>query len=162
MGHSAVETGLLMTPWPLAIAVMAPIAGRLADRYPAGLLGGVGLAIWPPGSRCSRLFPVPAALRPRSSGAWRCAASASGSSSRPTTTRFSRSAPRARSGAAGGMLSTSRLAGQTLGAAGVAILFRAYPAEGSRMALYVAAALALSASLVSLVRLAPLKEDPGS
>ncbi|MFZ1904618.1 MAG: hypothetical protein WAU56_04420, partial [Steroidobacteraceae bacterium] len=59
-----------------------------------------------------------------------------------------------------GMLSSARLVGQTLGAAGVAILFRANPAEGSRIALYVAAALALSASLVSLVRLTPLKEDP--
>ena len=39
-------------------------------------------------------------------------------------------APRARSGAAGGMFATARLLGQTLGAAGVAILFRAYPAVG--------------------------------
>jgi DHA2 family multidrug resistance protein-like MFS transporter len=63
------------------------------------------------------------------------------------------SAPRARSGAAGGMLSTSRLVGQTLGAAGVAILFRAYPATGSNLALCAAAGLALFASLVSMVRL---------
>ena len=39
IGYSAVETGLLITPWPLATAVLAPIAGRLSDRYPAGLLG---------------------------------------------------------------------------------------------------------------------------
>ena len=44
LGRSAVETGLLMTPWPLMTAVTAPIAGRLADRHSAGLLGGVGLA----------------------------------------------------------------------------------------------------------------------
>jgi len=43
LGHSAVATGLLMTPWPLALAVAAPLAGRLADHYPAGILGGLGL-----------------------------------------------------------------------------------------------------------------------
>ena len=43
LGYSAVTTGLLMTPWPAVVAVMALIAGRLADRYPPGLLGGVGL-----------------------------------------------------------------------------------------------------------------------
>ncbi len=45
LGYSAVETGLLMTPWPIGVGVAAPLAGWLADRYPAGLLGGVGLAV---------------------------------------------------------------------------------------------------------------------
>src|SRR5256714_1301277 len=43
LGHSAVATGLFMTPWPLALAVAAPLAGRLADRHAAGLLRGLGL-----------------------------------------------------------------------------------------------------------------------
>ena len=43
LGLSQVTTGLLMTPWPLAIAVVAPIAGHHSDRYPAGILGGIGL-----------------------------------------------------------------------------------------------------------------------
>ncbi len=43
LGLGQVRTGLLMTPWPLAVAVIAPFTGRLADRYPAGLLGGAGL-----------------------------------------------------------------------------------------------------------------------
>ncbi|TXM81383.1 MFS transporter, partial [Methylobacterium sp. WL122] len=42
---SGTQTGFLMTPWPIAIAAMAPISGRLADRYPPGLLGGVGLGL---------------------------------------------------------------------------------------------------------------------
>jgi DHA2 family multidrug resistance protein-like MFS transporter len=66
-------------------------------------------------------------------------------------------APRSRSGAAGGMLSTARLLGQTLGAAGVAILFRAYPANGSNIALCAAAAISLAAALVSVSR---LKDEP--
>ncbi|NWM39921.1 MFS transporter, partial [Escherichia coli] len=39
------ETGLFMTPWPLIVGLMAPIAGRLSDRYAPGLLGGIGLVI---------------------------------------------------------------------------------------------------------------------
>src|SRR5262249_20159026 len=61
LGRGAVATGLLMTPWPLATAVAAPIAGRLADRYPAGILGAVG----PAGSGAGRgsRGRLPGALR---------------------------------------------------------------------------------------------------
>ena len=45
LGLSQVTTGLLITPWPLAIAVVAPISGHYSDRYPAGILGGIGLGI---------------------------------------------------------------------------------------------------------------------
>ena len=44
-GLSPIEIGMLITPWPAALVIIAPIAGRLADRYPAGLLGGLGLAV---------------------------------------------------------------------------------------------------------------------
>ena len=43
--RTQVETGFFMTPWPLVVAVMAPIGGRLSDRYPVGILGGLGLAL---------------------------------------------------------------------------------------------------------------------
>src|SRR6202012_959009 len=36
---SPLETGMIITPWPLATAIAATISGRLADRYPAGVLG---------------------------------------------------------------------------------------------------------------------------
>jgi DHA2 family multidrug resistance protein-like MFS transporter len=156
LGHSAVETGLYMTPWPVALALTAPVAGRLADRYPAGLLGGLGLLTMSAGLALLAFFPA--------SGTawgfiWRMAVCGFGFGlfQSPNNRAILSSAPRVRSGAAGGMLSTSRLVGQTLGAAGVAILFRAYPATGSNLALCAAAALALFAALVSMVRLTGLR-----
>lgn len=45
LGRSEVETGLLLTPWPLATMVMAPLAGYLIERFHAGLLGALGMVI---------------------------------------------------------------------------------------------------------------------
>jgi DHA2 family multidrug resistance protein-like MFS transporter len=153
VGHTAAETGLLMTPWPLGVALAAPIAGRLADRYPAGILGSVGLLAMASGLTLLVFFPhdgTPADL------IWRMALCGLGFGffQSPNNRTLLSSAPRARAGAAGGMLATARLLGQTLGAAGVAIVFRAYPGKGSNLALGVAAAIALTAAVVSATRLA--------
>ncbi len=160
LGHSAVETGLYMTPWPLALALAAPLAGRLADRHAAGLLGGLGLAAMAVGLLLLAFFPAGGSA---SGFVWRMALCGAGFGffQAPNNRTLITSAPRARSGAAGGMLSGARLLGQSLGAAGVAILFRAYAEAGSNFALHAAAALALAAALVSLVRLAgPAEEKP--
>ena len=44
LGRSAVETGLLLTSWPVVTAAMAPVAGPLSDRHPPAILGGIGMA----------------------------------------------------------------------------------------------------------------------
>lgn len=152
LGYSAVETGLFMTPWPLALAFAAPLAGRLADRHAAGMLGGLGLLVMAAGLMLLAFFPAsgtPAGF------VWRMALCGVGFGffQAPNNRTIMVSAPRARSGAAGGMLSAARLLGQTLGAAGVAILFRAYAAAGSNFALCLAALLALTGAVVSIVRL---------
>src|SRR5207253_6089779 len=112
LGRSAVETGLLMTPWPLAVGVAAPIAGRLADRYPAGALGGLGLAVFATG------LALLSTIHPGASNldiAWRMAVCGLGFGffQSPNNRAMVSSAPLHRSGAAGGMLATARLLGQT-------------------------------------------------
>jgi len=40
------QSALLFTPWPLVIVIIAPISGRLADRYSSGRLAVIGLTIF--------------------------------------------------------------------------------------------------------------------
>jgi DHA2 family multidrug resistance protein-like MFS transporter len=150
--RSAVETGLLMTPWPLAVGLAAPIAGRLADRYPAGLLGGAGLAVFSIGlALLSGLGPQHDML----DVAWRMIVCGLGFGlfQSPNNRAMVASSPRERSGAAGGMLATARLLGQTLGTVVMAVLFQLGMAHPTTIALAVAAALAAVGAIVSLLRL---------
>jgi len=120
-GLSPAEIGLQMTPWPAAVVVMAPIAGRLADRYSAGILGGVGLALMLTGLVLTALMPATASW---GDVAWRLALCGAGFGlfQSPNNRMLIGSAPPDRAGAGSGMLSTSRLVGQTTGSALVAVV----------------------------------------
>lgn len=152
MGHGAVATGLLMTPWPLAVAVTAPIAGRLADRYAAGALGGLGLAVFAVG------LGLLATIHPGASDldiCWRMAVCGLGFGffQSPNNRAMVGSAPLHRSGAAGGMLATARLLGQTFGALSTAVFFHFAGTRATTVALLTASGVAAAAALVSLLRL---------
>jgi DHA2 family multidrug resistance protein-like MFS transporter len=152
LGRSAVATGLLMTPWPVAVGLAAPIAGRLADRWRAGLLGGVGLAVFAAGLALLALAPHDAS---DADVTWRMALCGAGFGffQAPNNRAIVASAPRPRSGAAGGMLATARLLGQTLGASAMAVLFHLHGARPTHVALAAAGAVAAVAAAVSLLRL---------
>ena len=149
--RSQVQTGLLITPWPLAVGVAAPLAGSLADRYPSAILSGVGLAILAAGLGCLALTPADAGGWDI---AWRMALCGLGFGffQAPNNRTMLSTAPIERSGAAGGVLATARLTGQTLGATLVAILFRVSD-HGASLALGAGAGFAALAALISSVRL---------
>ncbi|QGZ54140.1 MFS transporter [Paraburkholderia acidiphila] len=154
LGFSQVDTGLLMTPWPLVIIGAAPLSGALSDRYPAGMLGGIGLALFALGLlSLATLGAHPTVF----DICWRMALCGVGFGvfQSPNNRQILSSAPRERSGGASGMLGTARLTGQTLGAALVALIFGIAPQHGPTVALYVATAFSAVAAVVSLLRLMP-------
>jgi MFS transporter, DHA2 family, multidrug resistance protein len=160
LGRSQVETGLLLTPWPLAVAVIAPFTGRLADRYPAGLLGGCGLAVMATGLL---LLGLLSAHPSAADIAWRMLICGVGFGffNTPNNRAILTAAPPTRAGAASGMQATSRLLGQSMGAALVALMFGLFPLAGTRHSLIVAACAAAGAAAVSFVRLAqPARPGP--
>jgi DHA2 family multidrug resistance protein-like MFS transporter len=154
LGHSAVATGLLMTPWPAIVAVMALIAGRLADRYPPGLLGGLGLVALSCGMASLALLPAGASTLDI---VWRTGLCGAGFGffQAPNLKALMSSVPPRRSGGASGVVATARLLGQTLGAGLVALCFHLAPAHAPQVALGLGAAFALAGSVASVLRLLP-------
>ncbi len=115
-----VETGFLITAWPLVVAIAAPIAGRLSDRYPAGILGGVGLSLMSVGFITLVFLPSEPSVFDI---VWRlmlCGIGFGGFQS-PNLKAILSSAPANRSGGASGVVAMGRLIGQTIGAALVAL-----------------------------------------
>lgn len=151
LGYSPVETGLLMTPWPAAVMLTAPVAGRLADRYPVGLLCVIGLALKLTGLVALALLPGHPPLLLILALMALCGLGF-GLFQAPNNRAIIGSAPRARSGGAGGMQGTARLLGQTMGAALTALVFGVFP-QGIAPALLMAAGFDGLAVAVSLFRI---------
>lgn len=150
LGMTAAHSGLLLTAWPISVALTAPVAGRLSDRMSAGLLGAIGLAILATGL----LFLL---LIDRQTGDLAIALHFAvcgmgfGLFQSPNNRTMISAAPRSRTGAASGMLGTGRLLGQTGGASVVALVLTVSSAPYSTV-LWCAAALAAVACLVSFSR----------
>ncbi|KAA5608667.1 MFS transporter [Rhodovastum atsumiense] len=129
MGRSQAEAGLMMTAWPVAVAVVAPLSGWLSDRASAGLLGGIGLMVMTLGLALLATMPADASL---AAVTWRMALAGVGTAlfQSPNNRQMLSAIPREQSGAGSGILATARLLGQTGGAALVSLVFALTEAAG--------------------------------
>jgi MFS transporter, DHA2 family, multidrug resistance protein len=151
--RTQVETGFLMTPWPAVVAFMGPIGGRLSDRHPAGILGGIGLALLCVGMVLMATLPAAPGVV---NIVWRMAFCGFGFGffQTPNIKTLMSSAPADRSGSASGIVATARLTGQTIGAALAALCFGLADREGATLALALGAGFAALGSVMSFLRLA--------
>ena len=152
LGRSVLESGLLISLWPLAVGVTAPLAGRLSDCYPAGILGGIGLGVFSLGLLAQSLL----GSNPSTAAILVCMAvcgAGFGFFQSPNNRTLVNAAPRERSGAAGGMLATARLLGQSAGAVAVAAGFHQLGVGSAHLLLRAAAVAAEIAAVISLLRM---------
>lgn len=151
LARSAAETGLLLTPWPIATAIAAAVSGRLADRFDPGRLSAIGLALFSAGLLALVFLP---ASPSDADLVWRLALAGFGFGlfQTPNNKILITSAPRERSGGASGIQSTARLVGQSLGVALVAVMLGLVSEQPLRAALMLAAALAAAGIVPSLLR----------
>ncbi|WP_426442564.1 MFS transporter [Bradyrhizobium genosp. P] len=151
LGLSVVETGLLMTPWPLATVVMTPIAARLCSRGNLSLIAGCGLLTMASGLVLTGyLVPTSSYLNI----VWRLGLAGLGFGlfQLPNNTLIIGAAPAERVGSAGGLLATARLLGQTVGAAVAAVILSICGSAGSPLGLKLAGAAAVLAAIISVLR----------
>ena len=153
LGMSETRTGFMMTPWSVVVAFMAPIAGRLCEKYSPGLLGAIGLITLAVGM---------ALMATVSSGNQHIVAieifmvicgAGFGFFQSPNQKAIMSSAPRERGSGASGVVATARLIGQATGAALVAFTFSFAGDQGPTLALVLGAAFAAVGGIASLSRL---------
>ncbi len=114
--YSAQDAGLLLTPLPLTLAVVAPFSGALADRVGTRWLAACGLAV-----ACAGLVAISALGA--SSSAWETSASlilvglGQALFQSPNNSALMGAAPRAQQGQAAGFLATGRVVGQSMSVA---------------------------------------------
>jgi DHA2 family multidrug resistance protein-like MFS transporter len=160
LGYSQVEAGFLITPWPVTLAVMTLVAAPMADRVSPGLLGGAGLLVVAGGlALLTTLSPAVGII----GIAWRLVLCGIGFGffQSPNMKAIMSSAPLHRSGGAGGILATSRLLGQSIGAALVAMCMHALGTDGLVAVIWLGAGLALCGSATSFLRTLPAVRGHG-
>ncbi len=133
-GFSVLKSGLLLTPLPLTIAIVAPFSGRMADRFGTRWLAAIGLAIACIGlallsqlDATSSVFAI----------VWRLVLTGFGQAlfQSPNNSALMGSAPRERQGVASGFLATGRVMGQSMSVALAGAVFTSLggAAAGARL-----------------------------
>jgi DHA2 family multidrug resistance protein-like MFS transporter len=151
MGQSDTEVGLLLGAWSLAVAIMAPAAGVMSDRFPVAILCAIGAGCMALGLGVTIVLPAGTHFT------WMAAAMFLGGVGfgffqTPNNRAMLAGAPRHRSGAAGGMQATTRVFGQSSGTALVAIAFASSVSHGPVLGVVAAICCALAALLTNIVR----------
>jgi DHA2 family multidrug resistance protein-like MFS transporter len=161
LGRTPLEAGLLLTPWPISVALVARLAGRLADRFPAAILGTAGLSVMALGAAPEHPTIPDIVWREMLCGL------GFGFFQAPNNREIMSSLPFTFTSVAAGMLATARVLGQSLGAALVAVIFALFGTEivtlgaehvdairnATPIALWTAAAIAVTGAIVSAFRL---------
>jgi DHA2 family multidrug resistance protein-like MFS transporter len=150
MGYAPQTVGMLLLPFPLTMLVVSPLAGWASDRIAATKLGVTGMGIAIVGLLLLATMPD----QPGEWGiAWRLSLTAMGFGLffSPNSRLLIGRAPRDRAAAAGGLLSTARLFGQTMAAVVIGIVLASGLGLGPTP-LYVSCALAVVAALASVAR----------
>ena len=152
MHRSEVATGLLVTPWPVLVCFAAPFAGRLSARYPAAILGSIGMATLCTGLLLLTFMPAHPADWDI---AWRMGICGIGFGfyQTPNNLTLMTAGPPARSGAASGMVATARTIGWSIGSALVALIFGVQGGSGATTCLAVGACFAAVGATASVSRL---------
>jgi len=146
-GFTPLQIGLIITPYPIAIGLLAPIAGRLSDRLPSAIpcaIGGGTLAV----------AMVLLAFLPPERPEFICptlllAGIGFGFFQAPNNRAIIVNAPRARAGGAGGLQATARVLGQAFGATTAAACFTL---AGPWLAFLCGSVLAVLSGVASLSR----------
>jgi DHA2 family multidrug resistance protein-like MFS transporter len=159
LGLGVATVGLILVPLTIAIALSSPLAGRMADKSWAGLMSALGL-----GLNAVAMAGLALLIPGRAPLLWIAFALALcglgfGLFQSPNNNVMLRRGPIERIGAAGGMLATCRLTGQTVGALIAALALRlSHP--GPLWGLYLAAGLAVAAAVFARSRSQERGEGP--
>lgn len=156
MGRPYLQVGLLMGAWPIGTALIAPLAGRLSDRFSAATLSGIGAAGMVAGMSWLAILPTDASNVRIMIGMF-IAGVGFGFFQTPNNRALLSAAPRQRSGAAGGLQATTRVFGQSFGTALVAIAFSVSTQHGPTLALVLGTVCAGLAIAVNTVRFSRLR-----
>ncbi len=152
LARPALETGVLMSVWALVVALMAPVAGPLSDRYPSAILGGLGLGLLSAGMLGLGALGAEAPFAFMALCMALCGVGF-GLFQSPNLRAIMASAPPHRTSSASGMVALARLTGQASGAALVALCFNLFGPLGAGRAVLLGAITAGLGAVLSLARL---------
>lgn len=143
--------GLLITPWPVGVAMIGAVAGRLSDSYSPRILCTIATLVMLSG--LIALLMLPEHITPFDV-VWRMFMCGIGFGlfNSPNNRITIMAAPQERTTAAAALLATCRLTGQSMGTATASIAFSHWPQTGGSVGLACAAGAMTLAAALSAVK----------